>query len=145
MNVCDVPGLEHLMPWGLGVLWEHGRHLGDTWDREGSKDEIQENIWKGHSHNLILELAVSYGIPSAIMLFITILILLVISGKILFKKSKDQKYLNLYDRAIWASIFFFLVSQTVDVQYFDGKISIFIGILFAGLKCIHDEQYYAQN
>jgi uncharacterized PurR-regulated membrane protein YhhQ (DUF165 family) len=64
----------------------------------------------------------------------------VISGKILFKKSKDQKYQNLYDRAIWASIFFFLVSQTVDVQYFDGKISILAWILLACLKNIIDEK-----
>ncbi len=101
--------------------------------------EIQENIWQGHTHNLILELAVSYGIPAATILFFTILILLVRSGRILFNKSKDHKYLNLYDRAIWASIFFFLVSQTVDVQYFDGKISILAWILLACLKNIIDE------
>ena len=33
----------------------------------------------------------------------------------------------------------FLISQLVDVQYFDGRISIIFWILLAGLKCIIDE------
>ena len=104
--------------------------------------EVQTNIWKGHTHNLFLELSVSYGIPSAVILFSTILILLFISGKILFNNPKDQKYKDLYDRAIWASIFFFLVSQLVDVQYFDGKVSILAWILLTCLKNIVDEKKF---
>ena len=102
--------------------------------------EIQTNIWQGHPHNLILELSVSYGIPSAVILSSTVLILLIISGKILFNFPKDKKHMNLYDRAIWASIFFFLVSQLVDVQYFDGKISLLAWILLTCLKNIVDEK-----
>ena len=102
--------------------------------------EIQTNIWKGHTHNIFLELSVSYGIPSAVILFSTILILILVSGKILFSYPKDQEYINLYDRAIWASIFFFLVSQLVDVQYFDGKMSTLAWILLACLKNIIDEK-----
>jgi len=104
--------------------------------------EIKTNIWFGHPHNLILELAVSYGIPSAVILSSTIFILMIISGKILFNTPKDQTYLNLYDRAIWASIFFFLASQLVDVQYFDGKISIMAWILLACLKNIIEENKF---
>ena len=107
--------------------------------------EIQTNIWKGHPHNLILELSVSYGIPSAVILSSTVLILLIISGRILFNFPKDQKYMNLYDRAIWASIFFFLVSQLVDVQYFDGKISTLAWILLTCLKKIVDEKEFKYN
>ena len=107
--------------------------------------EIQTNIWKGHTHNIILELSVSYGIPSAVILFSTIVILIIISGRILFNYPKDQTYLNLYDRAIWASIFFFLVSQLVDVQYYDGKISIMAWILLACLKNIIEEHKLKSN
>lgn len=107
--------------------------------------ELQTNIWKGHTHNIILELSVSYGIPSAVILFTTIFILMIISGRILFSYPKDQTYLNLYDRAIWASIFFFLASQFVDVQYYDGKISIMAWILLACLKNIIEEHKLNAN
>ena len=43
---------------------------------------------------------------------------------------------SLIDRAFWAALFFFLISQLADIQYFDGKISIVIWILIAGLKNI---------
>ena len=107
--------------------------------------EIQTEAWFGHPHNLILELAISYGIPSAVILFSTIFILITISGKILFTTPKDQIFQNLYDRAIWASIFFFFVSQLVDVQYFDGRISIMAWILLACLKNIINEQKFKAN
>ena len=107
--------------------------------------EVQTNVWQGHTHNLFLELSVSYGIPSAVLLFSTITTLMIFSGKILFKNPKDQKYIDLYDRAIWASIFFFLVSQLVDVQYFDGKISIIAWILLTCLKNIVDEKELKYN
>ena len=31
--------------------------------------ELQNNIWRGHPHNLFLELAVSYGYPSTILMY----------------------------------------------------------------------------
>ncbi len=107
--------------------------------------EVQTKAWFGHPHNLILELAISYGIPSAVLLFSTIFLLLIISGKILFNSPKDKIYQNLYDRAIWASIFFFFASQLVDVQYFDGRISIMAWILLACLKNIIEEQQFVAN
>ena len=29
---------------------------------------LETNFWKGHSHNLLLELAISYGVPSTLSL-----------------------------------------------------------------------------
>ena len=99
---------------------------------------LETNFWKGHSHNLLLELSVSYGLPSAIILFITIFIILFLSAnKIFFNKSEND--ISLFDKAFWASLFFFLISQLVDIQYFDGRISIVSWILLAGLKNICDE------
>ena len=40
------------------------------------------------------------------------------------------------DRAFWTALFFFLISQLADIQYFDGKISLITWILIAGLKNI---------
>ena len=70
----------------------------------------------------------------------TINILYLSSKKIFSSKIKiDDNYI---DRAFWAALFFFLISQLADVQYFDGKISLITWILIAGLKnIILDKDY----
>ncbi len=110
----------------------------------GSFSEIfllNTNFWKGHSHNLLFELSISYGLPATIIFFITTVNILYLSSKkIFFSKNKiDDNYI---DRAFWAAFFFFLISQLADVQYFDGKISLITWILLAGLKnIILDKEY----
>ena len=99
---------------------------------------LETNFWKGHSHNLLLELAISYGVPSTIIFFTTINIILLKSGKFIFNNKRFND-LALYDRAFWAALFFFIISQLADIQYFDGKISLVIWILIAGLKNIIEE------
>ena len=49
---------------------------------------------------------------------------------------------NYIDRAFWTALFFFLISQLADVQYFDGKISLITWILIGGLKNIISEKDY---
>ena len=97
-----------------------------------------------HSHNIILELAHNFGIPLAIILTSTVALLLFKTGSYIFLKLPSEDYL-LNKKAWFASSLIIFVNHLSDLTYYDGKISIFIGILFAGLKCIHDEQYYAQN
>ena len=101
---------------------------------------MQTNFYKGHSHNLISELAISYGIPVTLILFITITILIIKSGFSIFSKKKNPKDNNFFDRAFWTSIFIFLISQLVDIQYFDGKISILAWTLLCGIKKINDQR-----
>ena len=97
--------------------------------------KAETNLFKGHSHNLFTELAISYGLPVTVIFFSTISILLILSYKSIFLKNyKKEK--NFYDRAIWASIFFFFLSQMADIQYFDGRISILAWILLISLKNI---------
>ncbi len=102
---------------------------------------LNTNFWKGHSHNLLFELSLSYGLPSAIVFFTTTCSILYLSSrKIFFSKMKiDTSYI---DRAFWTALFFFLISQLADVQYFDGKISLITWILIAGLKNIISEKDY---
>ena len=110
----------------------------------GSFTEIfffNTNFWKGHSHNLFLELSISYGLPATIIFFLTTINILYSSSKKIFsnKMNIDVPYI---DRAFWTALFFFLISQLVDVQYFDGKISLITWILIAGLKnIILDKDY----
>ncbi len=96
---------------------------------------LNTTFWKGHSHNLILELSLSYGLPAAIIFFVITTYILYLSGKKIFSSKIiiDNSYI---DRAFWTALFFFLISQLSDVQYFDGKISLITWILIAGLKNI---------
>ncbi len=110
----------------------------------GSFTEIfffNTNFWKGHSHNLLFELSISYGLPATIIFLITTINILYLSSKKIFF-NKMKTYVNYIDRAFWTALFFFLISQLADVQYFDGKISIITWILMAGLKnIILDKDY----
>ena len=53
-------------------------------------------------------------------------------SKIFSYEPKD----SYFERAWWASIFYFSLSQLTDIQYYDGKISLIAWILLAGLKNI---------
>ena len=102
---------------------------------------LNTNFWKGHSHNLFFELSISYGLPATIIFFLTTINILYSSSKKIFsnKMKIDVPYI---DRAFWTALFFFLISQLADVQYFDGKISLITWILIAGLKnIILDKDY----
>ncbi len=102
---------------------------------------LNTNFWKGHSHNLLFELSLSYGLPATIIFFTSTSNILYLSGKKIFSNNiiLDASYI---DKAFWTSLFFFLISQLADVQYFDGKISLITWILMAGLKNIILEKDY---
>ncbi len=97
---------------------------------------LETTFYKGHSHNLITELAISYGVPVTIIFFATIMILLIKSGYIIFFNDFEDNNNKFIDRAFWSAIFFFFLSQLADIQYFDGKISIVAWTLLGGLKNI---------
>ena len=101
--------------------------------------ELLNNIWRGHPHNLFLELAISYGYPTTILLFFNISLLLIQSCKFIFNKKSQKDPYSIFEKAWWSSILIFFISQSVDVQYFDGRISIVCWLLLAGLKAIIDE------
>ena len=101
--------------------------------------ELEKNIWRGHPHNIILELAISYGYPVTLILFSTIILLLILSAKILFNKKSLNNEFIYFEKAWWVSIFMFCVTQLFDVQYFDARISIIAWILLCGLKLMIDE------
>ena len=102
--------------------------------------ELQNNIWRGHTHNLILELAVSYGYPVTILIFFGISFLLIKSRKIIFSNKLQNDQFFSFEKAWWVSAFVFILSQSVDVQYYDGRISILFWVLLAGLKTILEEK-----
>ena len=97
--------------------------------------QLEKGFWKGHSHNILTELSISYGIPCTVILVFFISRILVKSFQNIYIKDKK----NIFDRSIWTAVIIFLLSQQIDIQYFDGRISLVFWILLAGLKCINDE------
>ena len=97
----------------------------------------ESGLWKGHAHNLPLELFVSYGIPAGIIILLPIIYLFIFSTKTIFFNKLIKA--SIFDKAWVISIILFLFSQLVDVQYFDGRMSITFWILLAGAKKIIDE------
>lgn len=93
-----------------------------------------------HSHNLFLEVAFNYGILSALIIFILIITIGFLSMRKIFfnieEKNLNYAQISYSERAWWTSFFVLLLSQMIDVQYYDGKISIVFWILLAGLKNI---------
>ena len=96
----------------------------------------ETGLWKGHSHNLPLELMVSYGIPATIMLLIPITVLIFKSYfKLFFTKQKFNK-ITIIDRVWIISLTSLVLMHLVDIQYFDGRVSIIGWILLAGTRNI---------
>ena len=114
----------------------------------GSFPEIfkyETGLWKGHAHNLPLELMVSYGVPAALLIIIPILTLVIISTRKIFSEAIYKSNL-IFDKAWIVSLIVLLVSQLVDVQYFDGRISIIIWLLLSGTKNIlYNDSNYSKN
>ena len=98
--------------------------------------EFQTTYWKGHSHNLFVELAISYGLPVSILLFSFVIGLLIVSSKEIFFNKDKSIIKNYFDKALWTSIFIFYLSQFVDIHYFEGRLSLISWILMAGLRMI---------
>ncbi|MBN97355.1 MAG: O-antigen polymerase, partial [Flavobacteriaceae bacterium] len=103
----------------------------------------ETGLWKGHAHNLPLELFLSYGIPAGIIILIPIIYLFIFSTKTIFFNKLNKT--SIFDKAWVISIILFLFSQLVDVQYFDGRFSITFWILLAGAKNIIDEDKLSKN
>ena len=47
---------------------------------------------------------------------------------------------NIIDKAWVSATIIFLISQLIDVQYYDARISLMFWILLAGIKCIAEEK-----
>ena len=90
-----------------------------------------------HTHNMLLELAHNNGIPLAIILTCFVTILFFKAWKIIFIKNKNS--ISIINKAWITSFLIIIVSHISDITYYDGRVSLLIWILMAGLKSILDE------
>ena len=92
-----------------------------------------------HTHNIPLELAYNFGMPLAFILTVFSIYLLFKGWKISLSKGRNYLDLNLY----WlTSLTLVFISHINDISYYDGKISLLIWILLAGVKCMNDEERF---
>ena len=99
----------------------------------------ESGFWKGHSHNLPLELMASYGIPAALFILIPFTLLVGLSFRNILLKKHFFSYENIFDRSWIISIVLLSLMHLVDIQYFDGRISFAGWILLAGIRNIIKE------
>jgi hypothetical protein len=56
--------------------------------------------------------------------------------------NRNKSEHDIYDKAWVSTVVILLFSQMVDVQYFDGRISIILWILLSGLRNILEEEKF---
>ena len=83
--------------------------------------------WHGHSHNLPLELAVSHGLPVALLLVGTVLTLLVVALR------RGMLRHGPMERAWWTSALVLVAMHSTDLPFFDSRLNILGWVLLAGL------------
>ena len=96
----------------------------------------------GHTHNIPLQLAFDYGLPLSLLLCGFVITLLIKSWtKIMNSYShKISSREIIFDKCWLLASIVAVLSHMNDITYYDGKISILIWILFAGLVCINNEK-----
>lgn len=97
-----------------------------------------------HPHNLFFDVAINYGLPAAILIFINFIIILIKSYK---KIINSQDSNNIYDLSWFTSCLLIFILQISDITYFDVKISTLFWILFSGLKAYieNPKEYIKEN
>ena len=75
-----------------------------------------------------------------ILIFVFLSIIFNGYKKIYFKRGIFE---NIIDKAWVSATIIFLISQLIDVQYYDARISLMFWILLAGIKCLAQERELA--
>ncbi len=96
----------------------------------------ETGILIGHTHNIILELMVSYGIPAAIFIILPFSLIVQKSYTKIFLKNKLSFDQNIFNKAWITSLILLALINLVDMTYFDARISIGGWILLAGARNI---------
>ena len=103
-------------------------------------NELKECLrFTTHAHNILIEIAINYGLIASILLAIFVSTLLYKGFKKIYIKKNSFRIKDNFDKAWWTSIFVIALSHLYDNQYYDLRISISSWILLAGLSNIIKE------
>lgn len=98
--------------------------------------ELATNEYKSHSHNLFLELGISFGVITSLLLAAGTLSLIILSYKkeIFSSEISHNRDCSKYEIAWRSSLILICISQLFDIQYFDLRIAIVFWLLLSGLR-----------
>jgi O-antigen ligase len=90
---------------------------------------LRTGFWHGHTHNLPLDLAVSHGLPVALLLVALVLGLLIRAARLGMATGA------LWERAWWAAALVLTSLHATDMPFYDSRINLAGWVLLAGLRC----------
>ncbi len=85
--------------------------------------------WHGHPHNLPIDLALSHGLPVAVLVVGLVLWLLIGSAR------RGMAGGAVFERAWWASALVLACLHATDIPFYDSRINVAGWVLLAGLRC----------
>ena len=107
---------------------------------------LKKGNWVAHTHNLFLELAFNHGILLASTIIIFIIFLISKSFYALKDSFSNEKLNNTFlNKTWWCSAVLLILSQMVDIQYYDGRVSMTLWLLLSGLLSIIEEKDLSLN
>jgi len=84
--------------------------------------------WHGHPHNIPIDLAVSHGVPVALLVVGLVLALLLRTAQ------RGMVGGTLFDRAWWASALVLVALHATDIPMYDSRINVAGWVLLSGLR-----------
>ncbi|MFM8524115.1 MAG: O-antigen ligase family protein, partial [Cyanobacteriota bacterium] len=90
---------------------------------------LRTGTWHGHPHNIAVDLALSHGLPAAVLLVGFVLGLLIRAAK------RGMPTGPVFERAWWASVLVLVLLHASDIPMYDSRVNIAGWILLAGLRC----------
>ena len=90
---------------------------------------LRTGTWHGHPHNIAFDLALSHGLPAALLVVAFVLGLLIRALRLGMAKGP------VFDRAWWAAALVLVVLHASDIPMYDSRVNIAGWILLAGVRC----------
>jgi hypothetical protein len=90
---------------------------------------LRTGHWHGHPHNIAIDLAVSHGLPVALLVLGVVLWLLIRGARLGMASGP------VFERGWWASVLVLVALHATDMPLYDSRINIAGWILLAGLRC----------
>lgn len=87
-------------------------------------------VWHGHPHNLPLDLALSHGLPAALLLVGLVLGLLLAAAR----RGMAGAAAPTSERAWWTAVLLLVVLHATDLPFYDGRLNVAGWLLLAGLR-----------
>ena len=90
---------------------------------------LRTGTWHGHPHNIAFDLALSHGLPAALVVVAFVLGLLIRALRLGMARGP------VFDRAWWAAALVLVVLHASDIPMYDSRVNIAGWILLAGVRC----------